>query len=68
MWHSLRKACGAIWPALRGAARLACGVPDYDTYVAHLRRAHPERAIPSYAEFFAERQQARYGSGRSRCC
>jgi uncharacterized short protein YbdD (DUF466 family) len=56
------------WRAMRAGARLLCGVPDYDTYVAHLRRLHPERPIPSYAEFFTERQNARYGSGRSRCC
>ena len=52
----------------RATARLACGVPDYDAYVAHLRRAHPERAVPTYEAFFAERQRARYGAGRSRCC
>ena len=52
----------------RHTVRLACGVPDYENYVAHLRRAHPERAVPSYEEFFAERQRARYGAGRSRCC
>lgn len=57
-----------VWRALRAGARLACGIPDYDNYVAHLRRAHPERAIPSYADFFTERQRARYGVGRSRCC
>ena len=58
----------SAWRTLIAAARLACGVPDYDTYVAHLRRYHPERTIPNYEEFFAERQRARYGAGRSRCC
>ena len=56
------------WHALRTTARLVCGVPDYEGYVAHLRRLHPERPVPSYEEFFAERQAARYGAGRSRCC
>lgn len=56
------------WHALRTTARLACGVPDYEGYVAHLRRLHPERPVPSFEEFFAERQAARYGTGRSRCC
>ena len=55
--------------ALRRTARLMCGIPDYDGYVAHLRRHHPERPVPSYAEFFRERQDARYGrSGNGRCC
>lgn len=53
---------------LRDLFRLMCGVPDYDGYVAHLRRLHPERAIPTYEEFFAEQQQARYRRGRTRCC
>ena len=52
----------------RDATRLACGVPDYEAYVAHLLRAHPERGVPTYEQFFAERQRARYGAGRSRCC
>jgi uncharacterized short protein YbdD (DUF466 family) len=49
-------------------ARLSCGVPDYDVYVAHLRTHHPERTIPTYAEFFRERQTARYKGTGGRCC
>jgi uncharacterized short protein YbdD (DUF466 family) len=52
-------------------ARLMVGVPDYDTYAAHMRCNHPDKPIMSYAEFFRERQNARYGGkGRSslRCC
>ena len=52
-------------------ARLMVGVPDYDTYVGHMRRMHPDKLVMSYAEFFRERQNARYGAaGRSgfRCC
>jgi uncharacterized short protein YbdD (DUF466 family) len=52
----------------RDAAHLACGMPDYEQYAAHLRAHHPERVVPSFAEFFRERQAARYGRGRSRCC
>ena len=54
---------------LRRAARLMCGIPDYDGYIAHLRLHHPEQPVPSYAEFFRQRQDARYGrSGNARCC
>ena len=50
-------------------ARLACGVPDYDTYVAHLRAHHPECEPMAYAQFFRERQDARYKrGGRAPCC
>jgi uncharacterized short protein YbdD (DUF466 family) len=56
------------WRVAVQGARLAVGVPDYDAYVAHLRARHPDRAPMDRAAFFAERMQARYGRGRSRCC
>lgn len=52
-------------------ARLMVGVPDYDAYVAHRRRAHPDEPVMSYEDFFRERQASRYGEGGgkiSRCC
>jgi uncharacterized short protein YbdD (DUF466 family) len=35
-----------------------------------MRRVHPDRPIMSYAEFFRNRQEARYGGkgGTARCC
>ena len=56
------------WRAGVQTARLAIGIPDYDVYVAHIRRAHPERTPMTRDEFFRERMDARYGKGRSRCC
>ena len=50
------------------ALRLMVGVPDYDTYVAHMRTAHPERPVMTYEEFFRERQEARYRTGAGKCC
>jgi uncharacterized short protein YbdD (DUF466 family) len=47
------------------------GVPDYERYVAHRREHHPAEPVMSYAEFFRERQQARYACERGRfrgCC
>ncbi|MBY0559818.1 YbdD/YjiX family protein [Hyphomicrobium sp.] len=52
-------------------ARLMVGVPDYEAYVAHRRRAHPDEPVMSYEDFFRERQASRYGEGGgkiSRCC
>jgi uncharacterized short protein YbdD (DUF466 family) len=52
-------------------ARLMVGVPNYDTYVQHMRLTHPDKPIMNYEEFFRERQEARYGGadGRpGRCC
>ncbi|SIQ08070.1 Uncharacterized short protein YbdD, DUF466 family [Aromatoleum tolulyticum] len=50
------------------AARLMVGLPDYDTYVTHMKATHPDRPVMSYEEFFRERQEARYGGGTGRCC
>lgn len=33
--------------------RLMVGVPDYEMYVNHMKTAHPEQAVMSYPEFFA---------------
>ena len=64
----LQAAARALWKWAVQTARLCCGVPDYDVYVAHLKRAHPDRRIPSYEEFFRERQEARYKGTGGRCC
>lgn len=57
--------------ALARTASLMVGVPDYDTYVAHRRRNHPDEAVMTREEFFRERQASRYGAGAGRtfrCC
>lgn len=64
----LRDALGQFWHRAVRTARLIIGVPDYDTYVQHMRLRHPERPVMSYAEFFNERMQARYRAGGGRCC
>lgn len=60
-----------VCEAVVKSARLMVGVPDYQTYVDHRRTVHPELPVMTYAEFFRERQQARYAVGRGRfrgCC
>lgn len=57
-----------LWKKLAETARLACGVPDYDAYLRHRREHHPDSVPMSYEQFFADRQQARYRRGASRCC
>lgn len=44
------------------------GMPDYDAYLDHMKRTHPDRVPMSYEAFFRERQEARYGGGKGRCC
>lgn len=70
MWRSMPLAdrLHRVWRELVRGARMAVGIPDYDAYVAHMRRRHPGQAPMSREAFFAERLQARYGRGRSRCC
>ncbi len=48
--------------------RLMVGLPEYDTYLAHMEREHPDKPVMTYEAFFRERQEARYGSGRSGGC
>ncbi|WP_191983663.1 YbdD/YjiX family protein [Dyella tabacisoli] len=64
----IKRTLQAAWKRAVQTARLCCGVPDYDVYVKHLREHHPERTVPSYAEFFRERQVARYKGTGGRCC
>lgn len=58
----------AGWRLVVQTARLVIGLPDYDRYLDHVRRRHPQRTPMTREEFFAERMQARYGRGASRCC
>jgi len=57
-----------LWLKAVQTARLIIGVPDYGTYVEHMRAHHPELPVMSYEAFFQERMEARYRSGGGRCC
>ena len=54
--------------SLAQSLRLMVGLPDYDAYLGHMARTHPEQAPMSYEAFFRERLEARYGGGKGRCC
>ena len=59
---------GKVGRYLGQAMRLMVGLPDYDTYVAHMQATHPDQPVMSYEAFFRERQEARYGGkGGGRC-
>ncbi len=49
-------------------ARLMLGVPAYEAYVAHMAALHPDIPPMSRDQFFLERQAARYGGARFKCC
>jgi uncharacterized short protein YbdD (DUF466 family) len=50
------------------AIRRIAGMPDYAAYVEHVRRCHPERAVPDERAFYEEFLRARYENGPTRCC
>jgi uncharacterized short protein YbdD (DUF466 family) len=51
------------------AARLIAGVPPYRIYREHMEQQHPGAPMMSAAEYFRDREQARYGGkGGGRCC
>lgn len=50
------------------AARMMVGVPDCDQYCRHMRTTHSDRTPMTDEEFFKNRVQAHYGSGRGGCC
>ena len=53
----------------RETAHLMVGMPSYAAYRLHMEQHHPERPTMSEAEFFRDRQQARYGGKNGgRCC
>ena len=59
------------WRQMARTARLMVGVPDYETYAAHRRAAHPGESVMTRAEFYRERTERRFGGGAggiSRCC
>lgn len=54
---------------VRETAHLMVGMPSYAAYRLHMERHHPEGPTMSEAEFFRDRQQARYGGKNGgRCC
>jgi len=48
--------------------RRIIGVPDYDTYLAHMAARHPDAAPLSAREFELTRMNDRYSRPGSRCC
>lgn len=54
---------------LRRTGNLMVGLPDYDDYLRHMAKSHPEEPVMDRVAFFRNRQQARYGGkGGGRCC
>ena len=48
--------------------RRIVGVPDYDSYLRHMRERHPEQTPLSAREFEQRCQEDRYNRPGTRCC
>ena len=48
--------------------RALAGVPDYERYAAHMRRAHPGAPLLSRSDLIARCQQDRFNRPGGRCC
>jgi len=59
-----RAACRRV----AAVVRRMIGVPDYETYLAHMRRQYPECTPLDPRTFERERLTARYKATGSRCC
>ena len=55
-------------PELLRAVRQVLGVPDYERYLEHARRAHPDAVPMSRDDFCRRRLEERYGQIGNRCC
>jgi uncharacterized short protein YbdD (DUF466 family) len=64
----MRAEIRAFAVAVGDVVRRVAGMPDYEAYVAHLRRCHPGRAVPSEREYYEDYVANRYGDGPTRCC
>ena len=48
--------------------RAVLGVPDYDRYLTHMRKAHPGDRVMTETEFRITRLNDRYNAPGARCC
>ncbi|MEV0949930.1 YbdD/YjiX family protein [Promicromonospora sp. NPDC050249] len=56
------------WRALAWYVTGVLGESDYPRYVAHLRRVHPEAAVPTAREYWRDRYAAQDANPGARCC
>ena len=61
---SLREKLQQVAPIVRRII----GAPDYDGYIAHVRKCHPDLPVPSRDEFVESRLRDRYSRPGTRCC
>ena len=55
-------------PRLACAVRSIAGMPDYQAYLAHQRRCHPDVMPLDERAYFKAWLSTRYADGPNRCC
>lgn len=73
--HSATSRYAELFVSVRASVRRAAaivrriiGVPDYDTYIAHMSAHHPDAVPMTAKEFEITRMNDRYSRPGSRCC
>ncbi|MGW2094763.1 YbdD/YjiX family protein [Promicromonospora sukumoe] len=56
------------WRALTWYVTGVLGESDYQRYVAHLRRVHPDAAVPTVRDYWRDRYAAQDANPGARCC
>ena len=56
------------WRALAWYVTGVLGESDYQRYVAHLRRVHPDAEVPTVRDYWRERYAAQDANPGARCC
>ena len=59
----LSRRVGGVLRCICDGGRLMVGMPNYETYAAHIRGRHPDAPVMTEVEFFRDRQNARFGEG-----
>ena len=63
-----RRTLGARVAAAARIVRAIVGAPDYERYLAHMRRRHPAQRPLTRDEFVSASMRDRYEKPGARCC
>jgi uncharacterized short protein YbdD (DUF466 family) len=59
----------SLWKRIVTEMKTVLGMPNYERYLEHHRKAHPDQPVMSESEYYVHCLKERYESGRvTRCC
>lgn len=56
------------WKSVAWYVKSVMGENDYERYVAHLRRTHPDAPVPTVAQYWRDRYAEQDANPGARCC